>query len=215
MSGRDIPPELDAAVEKDVVNPFIALRIDLDDPVNVFTGQGTIGFEDSDGNVRSWLGAGEFGAIDGIDEATDGSATGIKATLLKVPGEFREDINQQAARGALMEVYVGALNETFQQVEGVAVLNKYRLDQYKVTDAGTTLSVEVSGESRAIDQRRPAIKRFTNEYHQRHNPADPFFEFVSQMTELKILWAAAEAGSGGVGGSGSYGGGDRRLVRSV
>jgi hypothetical protein len=90
------------------------------------------------------------------------------------------------------ELYIGALNETYQQIEGVALVWKGRLDSYKITDAGTTLSVEVAGESRAIDQRRPAIKRFTDEYQQRKHPGDKFFQYVSQMTEVSILWAKSE-----------------------
>jgi hypothetical protein len=94
----------------------------------------------------------------------------------------------------------GALNETFQQIDGVALLWKGRLDSYKITDAGATLSVEVTGESRAIDQRRPAIKRFTDEYQQRKYPGDPFFEYVPGLTEVSILWAKAEQSAAPVGG---------------
>lgn len=209
---RDLPPELADAIDQPVVRPFLALRIELPDPVYVFTGAGQIVFDDSSGTSRTWLGAGSIGAIEPIGESTDGSATGIRVSLFEVPAEFRDDIAAQAVRGALMEVYVGALNETFQVVEAVRLLSKWRLDQYKINDAGETLSVEITGESRAIDQRRPAIKRFTDEYQQRMHAGDLFFQFVAQMTEVPILWAKAEQSAapvgGGGGGGGGYGGGD-------
>lgn len=209
---RDLPAPLADAIEEPVVRPFLALRVELPDPVYAWTGVGTLTFDDADGSTREWLGAGTVGALDTIGEATDGSATGVKATLFEVPAEFRDDIAAQAVRGALFEVYVGAVDLTFQTVTGTALLWKGRLDQYKVTDAGETLSVEITGESRAIDQRRPAIKRFTDEYQQRKHPGDLFFQFVSRMAEVQILWAKAEQSAapvgGGGGGGGGYGGGD-------
>src|SRR5207237_1404636 len=127
---------------------------------------GELEFEDSNGDLQTWIGAGRLGAIDTIAEATDGSATGIKVSLFDVPSEHAADIAAQATRGALFEVYVGAieLGDDWHSVIATKLLWRGRVDEYKITDAGTTLSVEISGESRAIDQRRPSIKRFTDEY---------------------------------------------------
>lgn len=204
---RDLPPALETAVEEQVVRPFSILLIDLPDPVYVFSGIGELTFDDADGVERTWIGAGQIGAIDTIGESTDGSATGIRATLFSVPSEFRDDIAQQAVRGVKFDYGIGVFNENFQTVEAVAWLHRYRLDQYKITDAGTTLSVEVSGESRSIDQRRPAIKRFTDEYQQRMHPGDLFFQYVPQMTEVSILWAKAEQQAAPIGGGSGGGGG--------
>jgi hypothetical protein len=211
---RDIPTALQDAIDDQVVRPFLALRLELPDPVYVWTGSGTLTFNDADGTSRTWLGAGGMGALDTVGESTDGSATGIRATLYEIPSEFRDDIADQAVRGVLMEVYVGALNETYQQVQATALLWKGRLDQYKITDGGNTLQVEVTGESRAIDQRRPAIKRFTDEYQQRKHPGDVFFQYVARMTEVSILWAKAEThvGIGGGAGLGAISGGNGSAV---
>jgi hypothetical protein len=210
--GRDLPSALDAAIDAPVVRPFLGVRIETPDPVTVFTGVGRFDYADSDGSVRNWIGAGEVGAIDTVGEQTDGSATGIKCSLLKVPSEFRDDLADQAVRGVLMELYAGAFDETFQVVEAMTPIWKGRLDNYVIHDAGDTLSVEVSGESRAIDQRRPSIKRFTDEYQQRKHPGDKFFEYVPRMVEVGILWAKAEqhnvaTGGGGGGGFGALQGG--------
>jgi hypothetical protein len=215
---RDLPTDLETAIDEPVVRPFLAVRIELPDPVYAWTGRGIINFDDADSNNRDWIGAGELGSIDTVGEATDGSATGIRVALNQIPSEFREDIAQQAVRGGKFEVYVGSLNETYQTVEATVLLNRYKVDQYKVTDGGTSLSVEVAGESRAIDQRRPAIKRFTNEYQQRVHPGDKFLEYVSKMTEVSILWAQAESGAPGPGGaSPGQGGGisSHTIINSV
>lgn len=207
---RDLPAALTAAIDAPVVRPFLAFFIDLPDPVRVWTGRGTLRFADAGGVTRDWTGAGDIGAIDEIAEAGDGSATGVRLALLNAPAEFREDIAQQATRGAAAEGYAGALNETFQQVEAVVLLTRGRVDDYQITDAGSSIGVEVAIESRSIDQRRPAIKKFTDEYQQRKHPGDLFFQYVSQMAEVPILWAQAEqkgaaavsGGGGGVGGGG-------------
>lgn len=203
---RELDADLESAIEQSVVKPFIAVRIELPDPVYAFTGQGTITFADSNGTTRDWTGAGETGTIDAVGESTDGSATGIKVGLFKVPSEFRDDIAEQATRGALFEVYVGAieLGEGWNSVLATKMLWRGRVDEYTITDGGTSLGVEISGESRAIDQQRPSIKRFTNEYQTRKHPGDLFFQYVDKMSEIPILWAKAEdkSVSGGVGGGG-------------
>lgn len=207
---RDLPAPLADAIAEQVVRPFLAVRIELPDPVYVWTGAGNLVFDDADGTSRTWQGIGTLGAIDTIGESTDGSAVGIKVALNAIPAEFREDIADQAVRGVVFEVYVGALDEAYQVVTATKLIWKGRLDTYVVTDGGDTLAVEITGESRGIDQRRPAIKRFTDEWQQRKYPGDLFFQYVAQMTEISILWAAAEPGTAGVGGGGlpsSMGGG--------
>lgn len=206
---RDLPSGLASAIEAPVVRPFLAVRIELPDPVYAWTGTGTITFDDADLNTHDWQGAGEVGSIDTVGESGDGSATGIRVALYKIPAELADDIAAQATRGAVFELYAGALNETYQQVEASALIWKGRLDEYRINDGGDTLSVELAGESRAIDQNRPAIKRFTDEYQQRKYPGDLFFEYVSQMTEVSILWGKAEqsavvSGGGGGGGASSF-----------
>lgn len=204
---RELPAELEDALEEPVIRPFLAVRLELPDPVTAWTGVGTLLFDDSDGDPREWLGIGELGGIEAIGEAIDGSATGMKVTLNNVPSEFASDIEDQATKGALFEIYVGSLNQTMQAVEAVKLIWKGRVDEYRITDGGDTLSVEVSGESRAIDQRRPSIKKFSSEYQKRTYADDLFFDYVPQMTEVSILWAKAEGGTAPVGGGGGYGGG--------
>jgi hypothetical protein len=191
------------------------VRVELPDPVCAWTGIGTIHFDDADGATRDWQGVGGLGAVEPIGESTDGSATGVKCSLFEVPSQFQfadgtwigDYLERQAVRGVLFEIYVGTLNETYQQVEASVLIWKGRLDQFRITDAGTTLTIDITGESRAIDQRRPAIKRFTDEWQQRKYPGDRFFEYVPQMTEVQILWAKAEQSSTMPVSSGTIGGG--------
>ncbi|MGE0178991.1 MAG: hypothetical protein AB7O91_04120 [Sphingomonas sp.] len=215
---RDLPEGLAAAIDEPVVRPFLAVRIEFPDPVTVWTGRGTLAFPDSDGDSREWIGAHGFGSIDNIGEASDGRATGMKVSLNQVPPELADDLHGQAVKGARFEVSLGALNETMQIVEGVKLLQKMRLDDYRVIDAGSTLTVEATGESRAIDQRRPAIKRFTDEYQQRRFPGDRFLEYLPQLAEINVLWAQADQspnfGGAGGGGGRAYSPGENH-VRAV
>lgn len=210
---RALDPTVEEAIEEKVVRPFLAALIDLPDPVYAFTGIGTLTFDDASGVEREWIGAGRLGAFDNIEESTDGSATGVRVTLLEVPSSFRDDIAQQATRGAKFETYIGVIEQggSWHSVLGRKLLRRDRLDKYEIADAGDTLSVQITGESRAIDQRRPAIKRFTDEYQQRKHSGDDFFQYVPQMVEVPILWAKAEdstvtSGGGGSGIGGGSGG---------
>lgn len=192
---RPLDPALAAEIAKDVVKPFFAVSIALPDPVFIWTGTGGIKFADEDwvgiGGVDSAGNAVVIGALETIGEGTDGSATGVKVTLVGIPSEHREHLEQQAVRGAEFRVYIGALNETRQIVQAYKLLTKAKLDSYQIVD-GTDLSVIVTGESRMLDQRRPSIKRYTDAAQQRKYPGDRFFEYMPQLPSIPILWAKAK-----------------------
>ena len=192
---RKLDPVLETEIARDVVKPFFAVSIALPDPVFLWTGVGGISFEGED-----WVGIGgvdaggnpvAIGALDTIGEGTEGSATGIKVTLVGIPPEHREHVERQAVRGAEFRVYLGALNETRQLVQATKLLTRAKLDSYQIID-GEDLSVVVTGESRMLDQRRPAIKRYTDAAQQRKYPGDRFFEYMPQLPSIPILWAKAK-----------------------
>ena len=184
---RNLAPPLQSEIEKPELRPFLGLHIDLPDPVFAVTGNATIRYDGEE-----WTAIGGIGSIDTIGEGTDGSATGVTATLYQVPSEFRDDIVDQAVRGCLYELFVGALDATYQDVIGFKKVWAGRLDTYDIVDAGDTITVTAGGESRMRDQRRPAIRRFTDWWQQRRHPGDLAFQYVSRMIEVPILWAKAK-----------------------
>lgn len=186
MSIRDLDPILAAEFARDELRPFIGVHIDLPDPVFAVTGNATIRYAGEE-----WTAIGGLASIDTVGEGTDGSAVGVKATLYQVPSEFRDDVADQAVRGCLYELYVGALDAAYTEVLGFKLLWKGRLDTYDITDAGDSITVSVGGESRMRDQRRPAIKRFTDWWQQRLFPGDLAFQYAARMVEVPILWAKA------------------------
>ncbi|QJR01147.1 hypothetical protein HH800_02385 [Sphingobium yanoikuyae] len=187
MSGiRDLDPALQTEIEKSELRPFLGVHIDLPDPVFAVTGNATIHYAGEE-----WSAIGGLGQIDTIGEGTDGSSVGVTATLYQVPSEFRDDVADQAVRGCLYELYVGALDAGYRNVIGFKNLWKGRLDTYDILDAGETITVTAGGESRMRDQRRPAIKRFTDWWQQRKYPGDLGFQYVSRMVEVPIMWAKA------------------------
>lgn len=196
MNPRDLDPALDAEVKAPSLRPFLAIHIDFPDPVFAFTGKGAIRFNRDGSPVtpesQEWLGIEGIATIDTITEGTTGSAAGVSATLLRIPSEFRDDIADQAVRGCLYELFVGAFDTDFQTVRGVKLIWKGTLQSYRIVDGGDNITVTAGGESRAIDQRRPTIKRFTDEYQQRRFPGDKCFEYVPSLAEIPILWAQAK-----------------------
>ncbi|CAN5445376.1 hypothetical protein BH09PSE4_BH09PSE4_18930 [soil metagenome] len=190
MSSRDLPPELSAELAKPVLQPFLAVHIATPDPVYAWSDKGSIDFLG-----QTWTSYAGIGSLDAVSEKSDGSATGFKATLNKVPAEMSADLADQAVRGASFNVYAGALDSTCRNVLGSKLIWKGTLQAFDVDDGGDTLTVSVGGESRMIDQRRPTIKRFTDAWQQRKHAGDRFFEYVPKLVEIPILWAkASQAG---------------------
>jgi hypothetical protein len=187
MTGlRDLDPGLQDEIEKSELRPFLGVHIDLPDPVHAVTGNATITY-----GGETWSAIGGLGQIDTIGEGTDGSSVGVSATLYQVPSEFRDDVADQATRGCLYELFVGALDAGYKNVIGFKNIWKGRLDTYEIVDAGETITVTAGGESRMRDQRRPAIKRFTDWWQQRKYPGDRCLQYVSLMAEVPIMWAKA------------------------
>lgn len=181
---RELPPELEAELLRSGIRPFLALFIDFPDPVRAFTGRGKMML-----GGEEFLGIHGVASIDTIGETVSGSASGVRATLLAVPSEFAPDIADQAVRGCAYEMYAGAFDLDFQTVVGHQRIWKGTLQGYEILDEGSSITVTAIGESRQIDQRRPAVKRYTDEYQQRKFPGDRFFEYLPRLTEVPILWA--------------------------
>ena len=183
---RDLAPELEAELYEDGLRPFLALFIDFPDAVRAFTGRGrmTLGGEE-------FLGIHGIASIDTIGETTSGSAAGVRASLLQVPAteENESYLADQAVRGVAFEMYAGAFDIDFQTVVGHQRIFKGTLQGYEIVDEGLSITVMAYGETKQIDQRRPAVKRYTDEYQQRKFAGDRFFEYLPRLTEVPILWA--------------------------
>lgn len=181
---RDISPELEAELATSGIRPFMAMFIDFPDPVRAFTGRGRMEL-----GGEEFLGIHGVASIDTIGETVSGSAAGVRATLLQVPSEFEADIADQAVRGVAFEMYAGVFDLDFQTVIGHQRIWKGTLQGYEILDEGSSITVTAVGESRQIDQRRPTVKRYTDEYQQRKYAGDRFFEYLPRLTEVPILWA--------------------------
>jgi hypothetical protein len=187
MDKRLLPAALAEDVAAPTLRPFLAVHIDFPDPVFAFTGKGEIEFGDA-----IWIGIEGVASISVIGEGTDGAAAGVKVTLFRVPGEFRDDVVDQAIRGCRYELYLGSLDDDYQTVRAFKKIWKGTLQGYEIDDAGDTLTVSAEGESRAIDQKKPSIKRMNDDYQRRRFNGDRYFEFQATLNEVPVLWAKAK-----------------------
>ncbi|API58857.1 hypothetical protein BSL82_05650 [Tardibacter chloracetimidivorans] len=183
---RDLGTALSREVVKPSLNPFFAVELALDDPIRAWTGIGELSF-----GGHTWLGTGALGTVSGIGEDADGAATGVSVTLSGIDPSFEADLMEQDYRGKGFSLYVGALDEAFKTVAaGPKLLWKGRVDSVEVQD-GDTLAITITAESRMRDQGRPRIRRYTDQEQRRRFPGDRFFEYLTQMVEVSILWGKA------------------------
>jgi hypothetical protein len=184
---RDLDTGLAAEIAKPVLRPFVAIHIDFPDPVFAFTGKGSF-----DHNGATWLGIEGVATISAIEEGIEGSAKGFRATLFKVPEEYQGDIVDQAVRGCLYEVFLGVFAPDWQSIVGWHRMFKGTLQGFEIDFDDSNMTVTATGETRNINQRRPAIKTYTDEYQQRKYPGDRVFEYAARMAEVPVLWAKAK-----------------------
>lgn len=181
---RELATALAAEIVKPVLRPFYAVYIGLADPVAAWTGTGDLTF-----GARTYNGTGAFGSVSTVGEGSDGSAVGIQVSLSGIDPSFSDDILTQAYRGKVFELYVGALDESYQAVAAEPKLIwKGEVDKVDLAD-GEQLSVTLSAESRMRDQGRPRIRRYTDQEQRRRFSGDRVFEYLPQLVEISVLWA--------------------------
>lgn len=180
---RDLAADLSAEVGKRVLYPFFALHVDLPDPVYAWSGVGTLTF-----NGHDWLGVGGFGGFGAIEETGDGTASQMAFSLSGIEPSFYTYLIEQPYRNALVELWIGALNDMMTQVSaGPNPLYRGRLVAADLTD-GDQLAIQVTAERSSRDQTRQRVRRYTDAEQQRRYPGDKFFEYQAQMQSVQVLW---------------------------
>lgn len=170
-------------VVKPVLNPFFAVRMALPEEACAWTGVGTLTF-----GGRDYLGTGSLGTIGTIGEGSDGSAIGMTVSLSGIAPDLADDILTQPYRGAVFEVFVGALEADFVTlVAPPKLLWRGHVDTVSLTD-GEQMALTITAESRMRDQGRPRIRRYTDQEQQRRYPGDKFFQYLASLAEINLVW---------------------------
>ena len=140
-----------------------------------------------DGNT--YTGAGHLIGSSPVEEATDIRAARFTVTLSGIPSSLTATVLTNTAQGGAGKVWFGALDASGVIVADPFLIFQGRLDVPSVEDAGETLLIRVSYESRLIDLQRPRDRRYTQEDQQVLYPGDLGFQYVEDPQDKRLLWS--------------------------
>lgn len=152
--------------------------------LNMWTGIGSMS-----ANGNTYLGVGNLGKVEGIEESVDLKATGLRVTLSGVTSSLVSVALGEEYQGRTIRAYL-AFFDTAWVVTGDPVLAfAGRIDIMTIVDAGETSEIELTAESRAVDlNRADNPQRYTDEDQQRMFSGDLGCQFTEELVDKALFW---------------------------
>jgi hypothetical protein len=180
---RSLDPSLIGTLDDPFVMPVTFVKLQFDDaPLFMHTDVGDITIA---GNT--YLGAGDFGSIEGIEEREDASPSGLTLSLSGIDTALLNeallmnyfDRPVQILFGMRDIVTGGMVSTPFEIFAG-------KMDQMRVRTGGPTSVVEVSVESEMIDFDRSLNRYFSDTELQRVYTGDLAFRYLADMVNARV-----------------------------
>jgi hypothetical protein len=188
---RDITAALAAATKADTLRPVLFVELEFSGgTVRFWSGRGEMPF---DGKV--WTGTGYLGGVSDIEEATEIKASGIRFTLSGLPGEVVAIALDQDYQGRAARVYLGAMSDVNRLISSPKLVFAGQMDVMEISEDPNEAAISLTAENELIDLERPREFRYTPEDQKEYFPGDTFFDFVSSLQDVDVVWG--RAGTGG------------------
>jgi len=183
---RSINANIVSALANPEIEPFYAVKMEFQtSTIFLWTGYG-----DKTINGESYIGSGNLLSIDGLEEASDLSASGTNIVLNGIDSTILTYALTEDYQGREVYIYwgVGGVSEV------VEVFSGY-MDQMIITDKGETSTIKLSVESKLIILERANIRRYTEGSHSSviategySNTNDSFFRWVAKLQDVQVAW---------------------------
>lgn len=169
---------------------------------------GTIYVHNGIGNItwggNTYLGVGDFGAIETVEETSDVSPTSMVLVLSGLDASLMDEVLAQDYYLRPVKLYIGAVN-----VGGALVVDPDKIWSGKMDTAevrlGGTNAIRLSCENDFILFERTNGRRYTDADLQNEYAGDLFFEYIDEMVDKEVIWGSQPVRLG-PGGGGSGGG---------
>jgi hypothetical protein len=141
-------------------------------------------------NSNDWIGAGNLGAVEEIDDKV-AEQKGLKFSLSGVPSALLAVALAEPIRNKSCSVYVCVLDATTHAVLDVPTVWTGTLDQMTVTQNAGSCVIGVSAEHPGATYGRPKPLRYTDADQQAIFPGDTSLRFVVDQSQKQDTWPAA------------------------
>jgi hypothetical protein len=138
---------------------------------------------------NTYLGVGNFGSIEVVEEAIEVVAKAVKLSLSGVETSLLTTATTEVYQGRSATIYLGFLDrDTNALLATPETLWEGRMDTMTVQLGPQTGSLSVNCEPRL--RREPRIARYTNEDQQLAYPGDRFFDLIGKIPGFQGTWGA-------------------------
>lgn len=184
---RDIDPALLAAATSSGLSPVMLADMDTADGVaRVWNGIGDLNW----GGV-TFKGVGTLLGFGRAEETLDGGATGFVLSLSGLDDELVAASLLSIRQGKAARVWFGARSKTGALIGEPLLVAAGETDVPQLGDDGESARISISCETRAIDQGRKRVRRYTSADQQIDDPTDRGFEYVPTLQDAQIVWGSA------------------------
>lgn len=189
---RDITTDAVTAVESAHVRPLMFAMLDFD--------SGTLYLHDGIGTHtwggHDWLGLGDFGGVDLIEEGERATPYAVQLRLSGIDSSIATEALGESYYLREVQLYIGFLDAGNVLVDDPDVIWSGRMDVMDI-QAGTQSAIILTCESYLARMDRINGNLFSDSELQSNYSGDTFLTYLPRMQELKLIWAETRAGSMG------------------
>jgi hypothetical protein len=140
-------------------------------------------------NGQSYLGLGQLGGIDVVNEDLSTVANSVVLTLSGVDPQYISDVMTEHIQGRVITLYVGLLDlNTLAWYANPEIVWEGRMDYPEITLDEGAATIKVTCEHRLM--REPLVARYTDQDQQLQWPGDTFFNLLWQIPLATASWGA-------------------------
>jgi hypothetical protein len=138
---------------------------------------------------HNYLGLGDYGGFDAVQEMPDSTARGVMLTLSGVPAsEVATAMNEQY-QGRTVTLYVGLMRvNEMDWIDNPEILWEGRMDFMTIDIQEGQATMKMNCEHRL--NREPLVARYTDQDQQLSYPGDTFFDLCWQIPLASASWGA-------------------------
>jgi len=169
-------------IAKTHVQVVLLCGLEFDTPIYVHTGIGSISY---DGNT--YLGVGDFGGVDSIEEAESISPSPLRLTLSGIDSTLIAEAMTSGRYGDRVTVYEG-----YRLDDGSLVADPWILwagtFEFPTITLGDDNGVTITGQHDLSKLDDASGARFSDEDQQRRYAGDTGFSYVADSVDKEIIW---------------------------
>jgi hypothetical protein len=186
---RNSTSQMDAAVVQPVVFPILLVRLNFDSGVAAWSSSlSPIDFEDVE-----YVAGGTLCSVPQVSESPGTAASVMSVGLSGVKSEIVALLLSEPYMGRTATVHLALTDEdmVFDPLRCKLIFTG-KMDSIS-GNMGATASFSVAIKSRLADWERARNLMYTDSDQQAQYPGDRFFEYIPQISKMKIMWPKAQA----------------------